>query len=86
MLLFDFVGLLHVTALSLKRNNSITGRGITSLSGLIHLVELDLERCLKIHGGLVHLKGCYISFLVVNDQSVLNLHDFFFIMIRHGWE
>lgn len=57
---FDLVGLSNLTTLSFKRNNLITARGISSLSGLINLKKLDLERCPRIHGGLAHLKGLYI--------------------------
>jgi hypothetical protein len=30
-----------------------------ALANLINLVKLDLEGCLKIHGGFIHLKGTF---------------------------
>lgn len=57
-----FVGLSKLTTLNFKRNNLITAQGIISLSSLINLVKLDLERCPKIQGGLIHLKGlCFLN-------------------------
>ncbi|KAI3724912.1 hypothetical protein L1987_64680 [Smallanthus sonchifolius] len=50
-------GLSNLTPLSLKRNNNITAQGISALSGLVNLLNLDFERCPWIHGDLVHLKG-----------------------------
>ncbi|XP_022889755.1 F-box/LRR-repeat protein 14-like isoform X4 [Olea europaea var. sylvestris] len=50
-------GLSNLTTLCFRRNNVITAQGMSSLSGLVNLVKLDLERCPKIHGGLVHLNG-----------------------------
>lgn len=34
---------------------------MSAFAGLVNLVKLDLERCPKIHGGLVHLEGLFIS-------------------------
>uniref|UniRef100_A0A3Q7FUZ9 F-box domain-containing protein n=1 Tax=Solanum lycopersicum TaxID=4081 RepID=A0A3Q7FUZ9_SOLLC len=50
-------GLTNLTSVSFRRNNTVTAQGMSVLSGLINLVKLDLERCPKIHGGMVHLKG-----------------------------
>lgn len=50
-------GLTNLTTVSFRRNNTLTAQGMSALSGLINLVKLDLERCPKIHGGMVHLKG-----------------------------
>ncbi|KAJ0895421.1 putative leucine-rich repeat domain superfamily [Helianthus annuus] len=53
---YSFSGLLNLTTLSLKRNKNITAEGMSALSGLVNLLNLDLERCTSIYGGLVHLR------------------------------
>ncbi|KAI6672017.1 hypothetical protein NL676_006902 [Syzygium grande] len=50
-------GLSNLTALSFRRNDAITSQGMSALAGLVNLAKLDLERCPKIHGGLIHLEG-----------------------------
>lgn len=52
-------GLSNLTSLSFRRNNAITAQGMKAFAGLINLVKLDLERCTRIHGGLVNLKGMF---------------------------
>lgn len=64
---FTIPGLLNLTTLSFRRNNRITAEGMSALSGLVNLVKLDLERCPKIHGGLIHLKGVLLS-LVFSEK------------------
>lgn len=50
-------GFSNLTSLSFKRSDGVTAEGMRVFANLVNLVNLDLERCLKIHGGLVHLKG-----------------------------
>jgi hypothetical protein len=50
-------GLSNISSLSFKRSNGVTAEGMRAIANLINLVNLDLEGCLKIHGGLIHLKG-----------------------------
>ncbi|GAA0179857.1 hypothetical protein LIER_42229 [Lithospermum erythrorhizon] len=50
-------GLPSLTTLSFRRNNALSAEGMSALSKLVNLLKLDLERCPKIHGGLVPLKG-----------------------------
>lgn len=50
-------GLSNLTSLSLKKCAAVTAEGAKAFAKLVNLVNLDLERCPKIHGGLVHLKG-----------------------------
>ena len=58
-------GLSNVSSLSFKRSNGVTAEGMRAFANLIKfafanlikLLNLDLEGCLKIHGGLIHLKG-----------------------------
>lgn len=52
-----FPGLSNLTSLSLKKNAGITAEGMKAFSKLINLVNLDLERCSHIRGGLIHIKG-----------------------------
>jgi len=49
-------GLSNVSSLSFKRSNGVTAEGMRAFANLIKLLNLDLEGCLKIHGGLIHLK------------------------------
>lgn len=56
-----FPGLSNLTSLSFKRSNAITAEGMRAFANLVNLVKLDLERCLKIHGGVVHLKGLFFG-------------------------
>lgn len=62
-------GFSSLTSLSFRRNNAITAKGMSAFAVLVNLVKLDLERCLEIHGGLVHLKG--ISSLQVLSSVTL---------------
>jgi len=50
-------GLSNLSSLSFKRSNGVTAEGMRAFANLIKLLNLDLEGCLKIHGGLIHLKG-----------------------------
>lgn len=50
-------GLSNLTSLSLKKCAAVTAEGAKAFADLVNLVNLDLERCPKIHGGLVHIKG-----------------------------
>lgn len=52
----------NLTTLSFRRNNCVTAKGMSALSGLVNLSKLDLERCPGIHGGLVHLKGLLLFY------------------------
>jgi hypothetical protein len=54
---FKYPGLSNLTSLSFKSSDGITAEAMEAFANLVNLVNLDLERCLKIHGGLVHLKG-----------------------------
>lgn len=58
-----------MTSLSFRRNNAITAEGLAAIASLPNLVKLDLERCLEIHGGLVHLKGIYALNVVLFSFS-----------------
>ncbi|TVU29242.1 hypothetical protein EJB05_20800 [Eragrostis curvula] len=49
-------GLSNLTSVSFKRSNAVTAEGMRAFANLINLVKLDLEGCLKTHGGLIHLK------------------------------
>jgi len=49
-------GLSNLSSLSFKRSNGVTAEGMRAFANLINLVSLELEGCLKIHGGLIHLK------------------------------
>lgn len=61
----EFLGLSYLTSLCLKKNAGITAEGLKALSKLVNLVNLDLERCSNIRGGLVHMRGgLYISYLI----------------------
>lgn len=51
-----------MTALSFRRNDAITSQGMSALAGLVNLAKLDLERCPKIHGGLIHLEGVHLKY------------------------
>ena len=50
-----------MTSLSIKKCTAVTAEGAKAFANLVNLVNLDLERCPKIHGGLVHLKGILFS-------------------------
>jgi len=50
-------GLSNLTSLSFKRSNAVTAEGMRAFANLVNLLNLDLEGCPKIHGGLIHLKG-----------------------------
>ena len=50
-------GFSNLTSLSFKRSDGVTAEGMRVFANLVNLVNLDLERCLKIHGGLIHVKG-----------------------------
>ena len=41
----------------LKRSDGVGVEGMRMFLNLVNFVNFDLERCLKIHGGLVHVKG-----------------------------
>uniref|UniRef100_A0A2P2MLI3 Putative adenylate cyclase regulatory protein n=1 Tax=Rhizophora mucronata TaxID=61149 RepID=A0A2P2MLI3_RHIMU len=58
------VDLSNLVSLSFRRNNAITAEGMSSFSGLVNLVKLDLERCPGIGGGLVHLNGIFFILLM----------------------
>ncbi|AQK72585.1 Regulatory subunit [Zea mays] len=49
-------GLSNLSSLSFKRSNAVTAEGMRAFANLVNLLNLDLEGCLKIHGGLIHLK------------------------------
>lgn len=57
-----FPGLSNLTCLSLKRNSGITAEGMKTFTNFVNLENLDLERCSKIHGGLIYLKGPYLTY------------------------
>ena len=57
LLYIGFAGFSNLTSLSFKRSDGVTAKGMSVFANLVNLVNLDLERCLKIHGGLVHVKG-----------------------------
>ncbi len=57
VLLFNSAGLSNVTSLSFKKCSAVTAEGAKAFANMVNLGSLDLERCPKIHGGLVHLKG-----------------------------
>ena len=57
-----------MTSLSIKKCAAVTAEGAKAFANLVNLVNLDLERSPKIHGGLVHLKG--IPFFL--SSSVMN--------------
>jgi hypothetical protein len=52
-----YAGLSNLTSLSFKRSNAVTAEGMRAFANLVNLLNLDLEGCLKIHGGLIRLKG-----------------------------
>ena len=54
-------GLSNLSSLSFKRSNGVTAEGMRAFANLINLVSLELEGCLKIHGGLIHLKGFLLT-------------------------
>jgi hypothetical protein len=41
-----------------------------ALANLINLVKLDLEGCLKIHGGFIHLKGTFSEGLILPEHHL----------------
>jgi hypothetical protein len=43
---------------------------MSALANLVHLVKLDLEGCLKIHGGLIHLKGAFSGGLILPEPHL----------------
>ncbi|ONM16131.1 Leucine-rich repeat family protein [Zea mays] len=47
----------NLTSLSIKKCAAVTAEGAKAFANLVNLVNLDLERCPKINGGLIHLKG-----------------------------
>lgn len=55
-------GLSNLTSLSFKKSSEITGQGMIAFANLVNLVNLDVERCGGIHGGLIHLKGLFCAF------------------------
>jgi hypothetical protein len=48
-------------------------------ANLVNLVNFDLEQCLKIHGGLVHVKGTTHSSIQLLPQvpNILEYRDCF---------
>ncbi|KAH7547434.1 hypothetical protein FEM48_Zijuj01G0309600 [Ziziphus jujuba var. spinosa] len=70
-------GLSNLTSISFRRNNAITAQGMSAFAGLVNLVKLDLERCPKIHGGLVHLEG------ILQVRRVLHIFNHF-VCLRLG--
>jgi len=58
-----------LTSLSIKKCADVTAEGAKAFANLVNLVNLDLERCPKIHGGLVHLKG--IPFFLSSSERQL---------------
>lgn len=61
MIVILCLGLLNLTSLSFKKSKAVTAEGMRAFSSLVNLVKLDLERCSRIHGGLIHLKGLLYS-------------------------
>ncbi|KAI5679630.1 hypothetical protein M9H77_00857 [Catharanthus roseus] len=47
----------NLTYLGFRKSFGINAEGLRTLSSLINLEKLDLDRCPWIHGGLIHLKG-----------------------------
>lgn len=66
-------GLSNLTSLSFKRSKGVTAEGMRAFANLINLVNLDLEGCLKIHGGLIHLKGLLWSSWISTTFWVVSL-------------
>lgn len=64
-------GLSNLTSLSLKRSNAVTAEGMRAFANLVNLLSLDLEGCLKIHGGLIHLKGLLWSSWTFTTSGVV---------------
>ena len=61
MIIILFLGLSNLRVLSFKKSKAVTAEGMRAFSSLVNLVKLDLERCSRIHGGLIHLKGLLCS-------------------------
>lgn len=61
-MLLVFSGLSNLTSLSFKKSSAITAQGMIAFANLVNLVNLDLERCAGIHGGLIHIKGLFCTF------------------------
>nr|CAN67937.1 hypothetical protein VITISV_014237 [Vitis vinifera] len=59
-------GLSNLTSLSFKKSNTVTAEGMRAFSSLVNLAKLDLERCSRIHGGLIHLKDSDLKALSGN--------------------
>jgi hypothetical protein len=59
-----------LTSLSLKKCAAVTPEGAKAFANLVNLVNLDLERCMNIHGGLVHLKGVLLFPEFIKHTSV----------------
>ncbi|KAM0939041.1 putative leucine-rich repeat domain superfamily [Dioscorea sansibarensis] len=49
----------QLMSLSFIKNNGLTAEGIEAFTNLSNLENLNLERCSRIHGGLVHLRGLF---------------------------
>ncbi|KAH7688543.1 RNI-like protein [Dioscorea alata] len=47
----------QLRSLSIIKNKGITAEGIEAITNLSNLENLNLERCSRIHGGLIHLRG-----------------------------
>ncbi|XP_027066936.1 uncharacterized protein [Coffea arabica] len=47
----------NLAYLGFIKSNALTREGMQALSSLFNLEKLDFDRCPRIHGGLVHLKG-----------------------------
>ncbi|XP_039129287.1 uncharacterized protein LOC120265443 isoform X2 [Dioscorea cayenensis subsp. rotundata] len=49
----------QLMSLSINKNNGLTADGIEAFTNLSNLVNLNLERCSRIHGGIIHLRGLH---------------------------
>ncbi|KAH7688533.1 RNI-like protein [Dioscorea alata] len=47
----------QLRSLSIIKNKGLTAEGIEAFTNLSNLENLNLERCSRIHGGLIHLRG-----------------------------
>lgn len=73
MFILFLAGLTNLTSLSFKKSNAITAEGMKAFKSLVNLVNLDLERCLGIHGGLIHLKGLLLFCCFETNLAVYSL-------------
>lgn len=74
-------GLSNLTYLGFRKSFGINAEGLRTLSSLINLEKLDLDRCPWIHGGLIHLKGSAFDHYLPYMKKKKRYHQPLFLLL-----